>query len=76
MHNLVCLDRDGTVNKDDNYYLGSSPDWKRQVRILDGVFEGIKRLNAVPDLSVFVVTNQSGVALRGHEFDELTEERM
>ena len=76
MINLVCLDRDGTINEDNNYYLGNSKDWKSQVKIFPGVIEGIKRLNSTPNLETFVVTNQSGVALEGKEFSEFTLERM
>tara|TARA_Y100000310_G_scaffold26446_2_gene25224 strand:- start:3643 stop:4296 length:654 start_codon:yes stop_codon:yes gene_type:complete len=76
MVKLVCLDRDGTINEDDNYKLGSKPYWKGQVKILNGVAEGIKRLNSEEGVEVFVVTNQSGVALQDEEFSDLTEERM
>src|SRR3989344_8191273 len=70
---LICLDRDGVINKDENYYLGSSPDWKKQVEILPGVAEGIRKLNSVSNLEVFILTNQSGIALT--DFPLLTEER-
>ncbi len=73
---LVCLDRDGTINKDENYFLGSSPNWKRQVKILPKVIKGIKLLNQISDLKLFIITNQSGVALIGSEFDLLDEKRM
>lgn len=72
--NLVCLDRDGTINEDDNYYLGSSENWRSQVRLLEGVVEGIRRLNSIPETEIFIVTNQAGVALKN--FPELTEKRM
>ena len=73
---LVCSDRDGTINEDDNFYLGSKPNWREQVRILDGVVEGIKLLRRIPNMHFFIVSNQSGVALDEDEFAELTEERM
>jgi len=73
MLNLVCLDRDGVINEDKNYYLGSSPEWKKQIEILPGVTEGIKRLNSTSNLEVFILTNQSGIALI--DFPLLTEER-
>jgi len=76
MIKLVCLDRDGTINEDDNYYLGSSPSWKEQVKILEGVVEGIRKLNSLPQTELFIITNQSGVALAEQKFAELTEERM
>jgi len=72
---LVCLDRDGTVNKDENYYLGSQKNWKSLVSFLPGVVEGIKNLNEVDDLQSHIVTAQSGVALIGDRFNDLTETR-
>ena len=73
MFNLVCLDRDGVINKDKNYYLGSSHDWKKQVEILPGVVEGIRRLNSASNLETFILTNQSGVGLL--DFPLLDEKR-
>ncbi|MCA9485914.1 MAG: HAD-IIIA family hydrolase [Nanoarchaeota archaeon] len=75
MKALVCIDRDGTINLDENYYLGSSKSWKKQVEIIEGVVEGIRSLND-NGIKPFILTNQSGVALRGRDFDDLTEERM
>ncbi len=75
MNLLVCLDRDGTINKDENYFLGSKPNWKEQVEILEGVVEGIKLLNRMHAF-VAITTNQSGVALVDPEFRELTEQRV
>jgi len=76
MHTVVCSDRDGTINRDDNYYLGSDPAWRGQVEFLEGVIEGIKLIKTIPNSHLFIVTNQSGVALRGGVFDKLTEERV
>lgn len=77
---LVCSDRDGTILKDENYYLGKSPEWKKQVEFLPGVVEGIKLLNTLPNLEFFIVTNQAGVAISHDpsdtEFANLTEKRM
>ncbi|MBS3075842.1 HAD-IIIA family hydrolase [Candidatus Pacearchaeota archaeon] len=72
---LVCLDRDGTINKDENYFLGSTEDWKSKVKFLPGVVKGIKLLNQISDLEVFIITNQAGVALENDEFKALTEQR-
>ena len=72
---LVCLDRDGTINRDENYFLGSKPYWKKQVEILPKVIEGIKVLNKISDLEIFIVSNQSGVALNSPEFNLLDETR-
>ncbi|VVB78237.1 Histidine biosynthesis bifunctional protein HisB [uncultured archaeon] len=76
MTTLVCLDRDGTINKDEDYFLGSSLNWKQQVKILEGVVDGIKLLNNISDLEIFIITNQSGVALKGSKFELLNEKRM
>ncbi len=73
---VVFSDRDGTLTKDEDYFLGSDPNWKGQVSFLDGVVEGIRLINGIPGSSFFELTNQSGVALQGPPFDNLTEERM
>lgn len=77
---LVCSDRDGTINADEDYYLGKSPNWKSQIEFLPGVVKGIKLLNKIPNLDFFIITNQSGVAIshdkNDSEFVNLTEERM
>jgi len=59
---LVCSDRDGTVNRDENYYLGSDADWKNQLEFLPYVLAGVRLLNEREIIPV-IVTNQSGVAL-------------
>lgn len=76
MHTIVCSDRDGTINKDENYFLGSKPNWKNQVSFLEGVVEGIKLINTIPDSYFFILTNQAGVALMGEDFKNLTVSRM
>lgn len=73
---LIFADRDGTINIDRDYYLGSAAHWKDQIEILPGVVEGIKKLNAIPNAKFIVVTAQSGVALGGEEFLDLTPERL
>lgn len=60
MVHLVCLDRDGTINRDENYFLGSSERWREQVEILPGVAEGIRRLNEIQEIYVFIISNQAG----------------
>ena len=72
---LVCLDRDGTINEDKNDFLGSTLDWKSKVKFLPGVVKGIRLLNQISDLEIFIITNQAVVALTGTEFDMLTEQR-
>ncbi|HYD03600.1 MAG TPA: HAD hydrolase-like protein [Alphaproteobacteria bacterium] len=73
---LVFADRDGTINKDENYYLGSSPNWKNQVTFLDGVVEGIRLINSIPNSKFYIITNQSGVPLTGGDFDNIDEKRV
>ena len=73
---LVCCDRDGTLNRDDKGFIGTTSDWKKQIEFLPGVIEGVKFLDKIKNGHVFIVTNQSGVALKGPKFDELTEDRM
>lgn len=51
----VFLDRDGTLNEDDGYVHKAS-----DLRLLPRVIEGLKNLSQ--EFSLFVVTNQSGVA--------------
>ncbi|MCK5107179.1 MAG: HAD-IIIA family hydrolase [Nanoarchaeota archaeon] len=71
---VILLDRDGTINKDKNYYLGSADNWKQQLEFLPGVVEGLRLLNQILNFHVFIVTNQSGVSL--DIFPNFTEERM
>lgn len=72
---LVCLDRDGTINFDDDFYLGRESNWKEKTKIIEGVVPGIKMLNGINGLDIFIITNQSGVALDGDEYRELNEAR-
>ena len=72
---LVFLDRDGTVTRDENYYLGSQQNWKDLVEFLPGVVRGISCLNKY-SIRPIIITNQAGVALTGPAFNLLTEERM
>lgn len=70
---LVLIDRDGVLVYDKKYYLGSQRDWKKKVRILPGVVKGLKLLNSIPDVSIYMITNQSGVAIK--DFPLLTVKR-
>lgn len=72
---LICLDRDGTINLDENFYLGSQPHWKEQLSFLPGVVDGITLLNGIPNAKIVIITNQSGVALEGPAFELLTEQQ-
>lgn len=73
---LVCSDRDGTVNVDDDFYLGSTGDWRQKIEFMPGVIEGIQKINSLDRSSFYIVTNQAGVALAGPRFADLTEARM
>jgi len=71
MHTLVALDRDGTINKDEDWYLGSTSDWKERITFLPGVVEGIRQLNRIQGIDTVIITNQAGVARKF-----FSEERM
>ena len=70
---IICLDRDGTLIYDDKYHLGRSNDWKKKIKILPGVTSGIKELQKIPQIRLYMITNQPGVAVK--EFKLLTEQR-
>jgi histidinol-phosphate phosphatase family protein len=74
-HLLVCIDRDGTLIHDsrDHLFLGRDNDWQTQVRILPAVVEGLRLLHAQTKAAIYMITNQSGVAIA--DYPHLTEER-
>ncbi len=57
MYPAVFLDRDGTINLDTGYV--KNPD---EVKILNGVAEGIKKLKQLFGFKIIVISNQAGVA--------------
>ena len=62
---LICIDRDGTLIFDEKLHIGHTNDWKKKVRILPRVVEGVKLLRKkLPDVKIYMITNQSGVAIR------------
>jgi len=67
---LVCLDRDGTLIYDNKCNLGSQSDWKKKVKILPYVIKGIKELNKINNIKIYIITNQPAVAVK--EFKLLT----
>ncbi|MFB6245705.1 MAG: HAD-IIIA family hydrolase [Candidatus Nanohaloarchaea archaeon] len=73
METVVCVDRDGTLIYDDHYYLGKTDEWQQKLELMDGAVEGVMKLNEMDDLVVYMITNQSGVAVK--DFEKLTEER-
>lgn len=76
MRRAVFLDRDGTINEEVGYITDL-----KQVRLLPGAAEGIRRLKN-HGLQVVIVTNQSGVARGLHpesfvrEVNELIADRL
>ena len=70
---LIIVDRDGTLIYDKKYYIGRTNLWKKKIRFLPKVIEGLKVLNKIPDSLVYIVTHQPGVAVK--DFSLLTEER-
>src|SRR6056297_1231180 len=75
MKTLVCIDRDGTLIYDtkEHLFLGSQDDWKEKVTLLPSVREGLRTLQSLDDCHVYMITNQSGIAVK--ELPKLTEER-
>ncbi|MFZ5946395.1 MAG: D-glycero-alpha-D-manno-heptose-1,7-bisphosphate 7-phosphatase [Stygiobacter sp.] len=57
MQPAVFLDRDGTINLDTGYV--KNPD---DVKILNGVAEGIRKLKQLFGFKIVVISNQAGVA--------------
>jgi histidinol-phosphate phosphatase family protein len=70
---IIFVDRDGTLNYDDKYYLGSQRDWNSKVKILPHVVSGLKLLNKIPNSKIYMITNQPGIAVK--EFPLLTISR-
>ncbi len=62
---LVCIDRDGTINYDDKYYLGHKKNWKDKIKFLPNVIKGLKKLNKeLPNTKIYFITNQPGIAIK------------
>jgi histidinol phosphatase-like enzyme len=68
---LVCIDRDDTLIYDHKYFLGHTDDWRKKVKIMKGVVAGLKLLNNLPNCSLYMISNQSGIAI----FPTLTAKR-
>jgi histidinol-phosphate phosphatase family protein len=65
---LICIDRDGTLIHDERYhlFLGKDNDWPSKVRILPAVIDGLKRLANITNVSIYMITNQPGVAIKDY----------
>ena len=72
---IICIDRDGTIIYDskDHLFLGKDDDWRSKVTVLPYAIDGLKLLNNIPNCSVYMITNQSGVAIS--DYPLLTVER-
>ena len=70
---FIFLDRDGTIDYDKKYHLGHQRNWKPKVRILPNVVKGLKILRKIPGARIYIITNQTGVAIK--DFPLLTEKR-
>lgn len=60
---LVFLDRDGTIIHDNKYHLGHQKNWKKLVKILPNVVNGIKKLNKL-GAHIYIITNLPGIAIK------------
>lgn len=65
---LIILNRDGVINEDSDDYIKSPEEWVP----IAGSLEAIARLNAA-DYSVTIATNQSGIARRFLDLDDLDD---
>lgn len=71
---LICIDRDGTLTYDKRYHLGHQRNWRKLVKILPGVIEGLKLIRKkIPQAKLYMISNQSGVAIKN--FPLLTEKK-
>ena len=68
---LICIDRDDTLIYDNKYFLGHTSDWKKKVKLMKGVVQGLKLLNTLPNTALYMTSNQSGIAI----FPSLTRQR-
>lgn len=75
MKTIICIDRDGTLINDtkEHLFLGRENDWMEKVQLIPHVADGIQLLNSLPDVGIYMITNQSGVAIA--DFPSLTTER-
>jgi len=71
---IIFVDRDATLIYDNKMHLGHTNSWKKKIAILPGTINGIKKINkALPNSKIYMITNQSGVAIKN--FKLLTEKR-
>ena len=70
---LIFIDRDGTIVYDKKYHLGHQKDWKKKIKIMPQAIGAIKKLNQIPNSSIYMISNQPGIAVKN--FKLLTKER-
>jgi histidinol-phosphate phosphatase family protein len=70
---IICIDRDGTLIYDDKYHLGRTNGWKKLIKILPSVVTNLKQLRKIPNVAIYMITNQPGVAVK--DWPLLTEDR-
>jgi len=63
---VIFLDRDGTLICDKKCHFGSQMNWRSLITILPHVKQGIKSLRKIPNVKIYLVTNQSGVAITNY----------
>lgn len=68
---LIVLDRDGTISYDPGYF-GKDNNWKDETRLIEGVVEGIKKLNET-GVKIIVASNQAGVAREYFDCERVEE---
>ena len=61
---LIFVDRDGTLIYDKKCHYGSQKNWKSLIKILPSVVKGINLLRKIPNVKIYMITNQPGVAIK------------
>ena len=65
---LILVDRDGTLIYDKKCHYGSQKNWKSLIKILPSVVRGINLLRKIPNVKIYMITNQPGVAIKDFPF--------
>ena len=61
---LIFVDRDKTLIYDKKCHYGSQKNWKSLIRILPFVVKGVNLLRKIPNVKIYMITNQPGVAIK------------
>ncbi len=70
---LVGIDRDGTINKDEEGFFGKNEDWKEKFEFCYKVVEGLRLLNKCEQIKTAVITNASGIPWKHYTFERSKE---